>query len=552
MYNLLVVDDEPRIVNGLYEQFQDWKQGELGVYRAYSSMEALRILGTTKMDIVVTDIHMPGMSGIEMQKEIIKLWPRCHVIFLTGYSDFEYVQSAMRDGGLDYILKIEGDEPILAAVSKAIKLLQEELVSGQLLDRARQQLQAANSLIQKEYLTSLLQGELSAKSISQDRFNDMQIPLAAEEDVLLVIGRVDRWPDHISQSDQPLLMYAIQNVASEYLSTLASISFSMKPSHLILLIQPIAASRKPGREDCDKCLAFVQGMMSDIQETCRTHLQLPVSLAISSHFCSWTATAAQNLKLERLFQQGLGHGQEMLLTDLKPLEPSAAMLQGMSRQDIALKLSSIRHLETGLLSGQKDKFTEVYKDISETARILQTSPAHYSFVVEIQYALAAMYLAYINHWGFLGPVSEAMDIRLLLQGGSFRSWEEADAYYRELSDILFKQRTDDQKNRTQKVLMAVNQYIENHLSEDLSLEALASHVYLHPTYLSRLYKQITGVRISDYLKDMRLTKAKELLANPRMKIHEVAVLVGFESAHYFTKVFKKEMLVTPQEYRDRL
>ncbi|MBW7462077.1 response regulator, partial [Paenibacillus sepulcri] len=121
MYNLLIVDDEPRIVSGLYEQFLDWKPEELNVYRAYSPLEALAILTGSKMDIVLTDIHMPGMSGIELQQKIHERWPRCKVIFLTGYSDFDYIQSAMRNGGMDYILKVEGDEPILAAVGRAIE-----------------------------------------------------------------------------------------------------------------------------------------------------------------------------------------------------------------------------------------------------------------------------------------------------------------------------------------------------------------------------------------------------------------------------------------------
>jgi two-component system response regulator YesN len=556
MYNLLIVDDEPRIVNGLYEQFLDWKQVELGVYRAYSSVEALRILSITKMDIVLTDIHMPGMSGIELQKKIVELWPRCQVIFLTGYSDFEYVQSAMRDGGLDYILKVEGDEPILAAVTKAIKLLQEELVSEQLLHRAERQLQAARPMIQKEYLTSLLQGELSSKSIDQDRFNEMHIPLIAEETVLLAIGRVDRWPDYVRPTERSLLMYAIQNVASEYLGTLKSISFSMKPSHLVWLIQPVANPNSPDgkltAEDWYRCLTFVRGTMSDIQETCKTLLRLPVSLAISNTSCTWTSTGSQILRLEQLFQQGLGHCQEMLLTDLSSQEPSSSMLHGMSKQDIILKMRVIKQLETGLLGGQKEEFYELFREISETARMLQISPKHYPFVVEIQYSLATMFMSYINQWSYLDTVSAVMDTAPLLRGGAFGSWAEAETYYSRLSEILFMQRTDDRKDRTQKILTAVNQFIEQHLAEDLSLESLAVHLYLHPTYLSRLYKQIAGVRISDYIKDMRLTKAKDLLANPRLKIHEVALNVGFESAHYFTKVFKKEMLITPQEYRDRL
>lgn len=557
MYNLLIVDDEPRIANGLYEQFLDWKQEELGVFRAYSAVEALRILSTTKMDIVLTDIHMPGMSGIDLQKNITELWPRCKVIFLTGYSDFEYVQSAMRDGGLDYILKVEGDEPIMAAVSKAITLLKDELVSEQMLHRAEQQLQAARPMIQREYLTNLLQGELSNKSIDQDRFDELQIPLSAEDGVLLAIGRVDRWPEHVRPTDRSLMMYAIQNVASEYLSTLKALSFSIKPSHLVWLIQPALKSSQGSvaltEEEWDKAQAFLRGTMADIQETCKTMLRLPISLAISGTPCAWASTAAQVLRLEQLFQQGLGHGQEMLLSDSNPQqqEPSSSMLHGLSKQDIALRLRAVKQLEACLLSGQKEEFYEQYKEIVETARLLQASPVHYPFVVEIQYAMTSMFLSYVNQRGFLDAVSTVMDTGPLLRGGSFGTWSEAEAYYSSLSEILFTQRTDEQMDRTQKILTSVNQFIELHLAEDLSLERLADHVYLHPTYLSRLYKQIAGVRLSDYIKDIRLSQAKKLLANPRLKIHEVALQVGFESAHYFTKVFKKEMYLTPQEYRDR-
>lgn len=177
MYNLLIVDDEPRITNGLYEQFLEWNEEELGVFRAYSSTEALNILRTSKIDIVLSDIQMPGMNGIELQQKIHELWPRCKVIFLSGYSDFNYIQSAMRDGGLDYILKIEGDKAIFAAVSKAITRLRDEFESEQLLKTAHQQLDAALPMMQKNFMESLLKGELSGRSINPELFAELELPL---------------------------------------------------------------------------------------------------------------------------------------------------------------------------------------------------------------------------------------------------------------------------------------------------------------------------------------------------------------------------------------
>ncbi|MDQ1908996.1 response regulator [Paenibacillus sp. GD4] len=557
MYSLLIVDDEPRIVNGLYEQFLDWRQEELSVYRAYTSVEALRILNAIKIDILLSDIQMPGMNGIELQKKIHEVWPRCKVIFLSGYSDFEYVQSAMRDGGLDYILKVEGDEPIFAAVGKAIDRLKEERVSEQLLQKAKRQLEASRLMMQKDYLTSLLQGDISGNSVGQDRFDELYIPLLARERVLLALGRVDRWPENMRPTDRSLYMYAITNISSEYFSQgqVTAIAFSITSSHLAWLIQPVGNGNGGVicEEEWEKCYSFVRGTSSDIQETCKVMLKLPVSIAISGTSSDWQSAAVQYLRLEQLFQQGFGHGREMLLSDRTQQETHelAYIPQGLTREHLAVRLKAVKQLELFLHSGQKDEFFELYDEIEETARLLQGSSSLHPFLVEIEYALSSLFLSYLNQRGLLDRISANIDTSPLLQRGAFSSWREAEAYYRKLSEQLFTQRADEQTNRTQQVLTTLNQYIERNLADDLSLEKLADHVYLHPTYLSRLYKQISGVRLSDYIKEVRLKKAAELLANPRLKIHEVAVGVGFESAHYFTKVFKKEMHMTPQEFRDR-
>ena len=84
------------------------------------------MLNQTKIDVVLSDIRMPGISGLDLQDEIMKRWPNCKVIFLTGYNEFELVQKAVREGAVNYILKTEGDEEILDSVKKAIALIRSE------------------------------------------------------------------------------------------------------------------------------------------------------------------------------------------------------------------------------------------------------------------------------------------------------------------------------------------------------------------------------------------------------------------------------------------
>lgn len=108
MYRVLVVDDEEMITDSLAGMLEETPQYELDVYKAYSGTEALRLLNEFQFDIVVSDICMPGITGIELAKNIRQKWPLCHVIFQTGYDDFHYAQQAIRQRVTHYILKVKG------------------------------------------------------------------------------------------------------------------------------------------------------------------------------------------------------------------------------------------------------------------------------------------------------------------------------------------------------------------------------------------------------------------------------------------------------------
>lgn len=137
MYRLLIVDDLPIIVDGLLELFNETDHLQLEVMKAYSGEEALEVLSHHRIDIVISDIKMPGLEGIELLREIKSQWPACKVIFLTGYNDFHYAKSAITYGGFDYILKVESDEKIIQSVERAIEKIEEENNQEQMIARAQ-------------------------------------------------------------------------------------------------------------------------------------------------------------------------------------------------------------------------------------------------------------------------------------------------------------------------------------------------------------------------------------------------------------------------------
>ncbi|MBE9915915.1 response regulator [Paenibacillus donghaensis] len=140
MYRLLIVDDMPIVADGLEGLLRGAVHLNVELYKACSGSTALDILRSKRIDIVLSDIKMPGMEGIDLLKEIRLHWPHCKVVFLTAYDDFEYVRSAMSLGGFEYILKVEDDRKIIRTIERAINSLNEENVARSLIQQAYREL----------------------------------------------------------------------------------------------------------------------------------------------------------------------------------------------------------------------------------------------------------------------------------------------------------------------------------------------------------------------------------------------------------------------------
>jgi two-component system response regulator YesN len=143
-----------------------------------------------------------------------------------------------------------------------------------------------------------------------------------------------------------------------------------------------------------------------------------------------------------------------------------------------------------------------------------------------------------------------VDIDVLMNFHAHVSYPDAVLFLEQTACLLIDQKLVDQRERTTSVVDQINDFIRIHLDQDLSLTVLGELVYLNPSYLSRVYKQTTGISLSDYIFDSRLLKAKELLQHSHIKVNEIGRQIGFESAGYFSRFFKKFTNLSPQEYRE--
>ncbi|SFA79831.1 two-component system, response regulator YesN [Cohnella sp. OV330] len=549
MHKLLIVDNEKIIVDGLVEYFLDLQEElNLDVFGAYSGKEAIRLLEKTKIDIVLSDIQMPGMSGLELQEETMRRWPRCKFVFLSGYDDFAYVQQAVRGGASNYILKTEGYEVITDAVQRVLEELKEAVRQDRFLSNAKSQLQQSLQLMQKEFMEDVLLGDQQSLRNLRSNFEQLSFKLNCDEPALLVIGRIDEWRDITAPSERALIKFAIQNIAEEFMAPLLRVySFAYEPSRLVWLLQ---TKEEPDTSDAEEnrkhALRFVQQTLADIQQACKELLKVSVSFAVGGTFGSWDRVSERFEALKLAFHLGLGMRKETIFLDAK----SGEAVETAPRQEPQPKPvnGQIRMLQSMLENGERDEFVRLLAALLDEAD--EPGPYRDAVRLEIALSLAGMFLSAINRWALHEEICRSIDIGMLARLDVIHAWKASASYFYRLTEEVFDVKSNRKIDQEQDMITQIQNYVDDQLANDLSLTKIGEAFGHHPYYLSRLYKQITKVGLSEYIADTRLAKTKQLLKESELKVSDIAKEVGFISEAYFYRFFKKSTGLTPQEYRD--
>jgi two-component system response regulator YesN len=534
MYRMLIVDDEPIMVEGLHLMLQEADHLELELHKAYSAEDAMRIMERHRMDIVLTDIEMPQCNGLTLQQNLQQKWPRCKVIFLTGYSHSNYIHQSIRQGAVDYVLKTEGDEVILAAVEKAYQQLSQELNYDDLARKARDQMAEAIPSLQKDYWMDILKGESSTAQVRARRFSHLNIPLHADHPVLLLVGRMDGSRESMESTDKSLLQYCMKNITEEFLQPrVISCYVLYDRERMVWFLQPSSDQEEA------VTLSYVKGLLERIQQACQSYVKISCSFALASRFVKWDEVADTFDRLQFTMLQGFGLESGMILSD--KLVDSEDRLPYECRQQLKKLPALSAALERGEEKAFKSTLDELFSEMHTTQQ---------GYTLEIYYSLLAIFISHMNRNRLIFEISEQINMSKWFHLKEMHSWTEMHRKFSELALLCFQKKQKEQQHRTHEFVEQVQAYIQSHLDGDLSLTNLSEQVYLTPSYLSRLFRQNTGESITDYITKMRLEQAKAMLTQTPEKIHKIGMSIGFESPPYFTKFLKKNVGMTPQEYRD--
>lgn len=537
MYKVLIIDDESIIRKGI-KNIINWKQLECEVCAdACDGIEGIELIKQHRPDIIITDIRMPGLDGLSMIKQVKLLVPNAKVIILTGFRDFDYVHEAIKCGAFDFLLKPTKIEELTNVLTKAVKEFNEQKLKHLEVDKFKQLYEQSIPALREKLLYDIIYGINTNEEEIKEKMNLYNLEI--ENFVLVIMENDFEEKSTSSQYDKHLCQFGIVNSFEEVFSEKYEvISIMLNNSRVGFIIQKADKSPIDIPEVSEKC--------GYLQEVINNAFGFTVTIAVSSN-----GTSAMELTEKLRECQGsleyksyIGNNSIIQYSDLN----------SFFRYD---DYSALEKYQKQLLESIKSGNNELVKvATSNIAKYVNTNNINLNYLKNFYYST----LSSINNIRISVLAvdadkkhEEGRDIASLLKLiEKCDSVDELNSLLEEVS-VRIASRVNSFNNKSLKlILRKAIDYIHEHYNEQVTLNEVAEHIYVSTFYISRMFKKELGISFVDYLNDVRIEKAKELLKDVKYKTYEVAELVGIPDPHYFSKIFKKYAGMTPSEYKESM
>ncbi|WNQ12956.1 response regulator [Paenibacillus aurantius] len=533
MYQLLIVDDEPSVVDAIAHTLPWGDLGVEDVLCAYSGQEALDIVKRQVVDIVITDIRMPGMNGIQLIEQIRRFSRHTEVILLTGYAEFEYAKQGLQLQAADYLLKPVSDEDLTDSIRKVIRKLTQEGEESAVYRKAAELLKEHQPALKSEMLAVLLeQGRVD----SENSLSMIGVPFAPGDPISLVLIRLEGRFHEYNRRDRLLMEFSVGNMAEEIFGPFFETwSCRDRYDYLVLALR----SKEP--EGNGNGQELLSRLCSQLQHSVMLFLHSEISVVIGNPALYPDSLPGSYQSALKTMRRGIGKDEGLLMTVNDPVKAPAAALKTLHEPPSLLHL-----FEAGMWEEAARKLERIAEELDQ---VWIDSP---ELLAEWYHALASAcyHYAHVNE-ETLGQLFERIgehdglpEMGKLLSVTRMKEWGLG------LCRRLSLDNSEEIRDTRGLAVKQVKDYIHTHLEKDVSLHVLAEQVHLHPVYLSKVFKLETGEGLKEYLHRVRMERAVHLLKSSEMKVYEITASVGYLNTPYFIKVFKKEFGMTPQEYRD--
>jgi two-component system response regulator YesN len=527
MYKVLVVDDEIYAVKGLISGVNWEMLGVTEVYEAFHSLQAKELLLAHDMDVMICDIEMPEGNGLELLEWVREHKPGVETIFFTCHAEFEFAKKAIQLGSYDYLLK-----PVVYAEIEQV--LQGALVR---VDGKREMNEAAEGF-QKYYQLWQSQKPIRIERFWQDLLRQRILPkqevirtaleshsFEAVQSVLLILISLEEWSKAFNSRDEEIMEFALQKAAEE------------------LILNQLPGSITKDHHGNTMCILYL-GKQNVDNEEIKSLCEHYISSCNRYFYSTLSCYVGEKVPISDIMKSyhGLLNMEYRNVTQSKRV----MFMQDQVKEDSGVILDSFNDWAEWLERGDVDQLYGnlelTFQEMNKEQVTVETLITFYHSFLQVVY--------YVLH-------RKGVSVKMLhdaekfpLQSDVTDSIYHLEKWVKQVIPIVIQLLFN--KSPTNPIIQKLKVYIKDNLYQEMTREELASHVYLNPAYLSRLFRKETGFSLSDYILQERMDKAADMLLCTDKTISEIADSLGYDNFSYFARLFKKIHGMTPQYYRKSL
>ena len=499
MMNILIADDEKIEREGI-RYLLSLEKGERRIFEAANGKQAMQILRTENIDMILTDIKMPVMDGLELARRAKELFPEIRIVIFSGYNDFTFAQEAIRYGVTDYILKPVDPDNFHEIIEKAEKNIRERQAEE------NREIRRQNFLQQYFLQNYLYSGkkeilEKAGEFVDLDKWNGWHCAILIETDTAFFDTAEENFPGELQKELRRVFFY-----------------LNLNERQSLLLFQDVY---------CDYLL-----VANHLYTFLNRNYMVRIYLSVSRKFDGCECLPEILGQLEQQMEEKFYHPEKHIF----------------SCEEEELKMAAGEVQDSQLMQMISEDISR--KDTEQLWKHFECLKEKYSSNTQF----SAMYIKFV----FSNVIQE------LFQENQFadehRLEQEIDRLYScgNIMDILkvtednireYEKFLERSMSESRNEVAAVKNYIYQHYGEDLNLEMLAEKVYLSSGYLSFIFKKETGMNLNRFIKVFRMEKAGEFLHDTNMKVAQISEKAGFANVSYFCRSFREYYGCSPESYR---
>lgn len=529
LYKIMLVDDEEEVRTSIIKKINWEENGFVVAGDAENGRDALEKIEYLEPDVVMTDIKMPYLDGLQFTEAIKKKFPSIKVIIFSGFDDFSYAKEAIRLGVTEYVLKPVNVEELTEILRKVKIKLDEEIESARDMNFLREKYKSMMPILRENFLNRLIMSGVSKEEV-KEKLSEYGTDIGNAKKWVVAVADIEMENASIQSElleDKALLSIYVKKYIEDQLQVYCrqAVFESVKDSRIVIISALDEENTQTGLTD----------IFRDICKNAKRVLGVGITIGMgkSSQYLASLVDSYKSAVDAIGYKRIVGSGDIVYIYDVEPVNTGVLKFEETEETEL---ISAIKFGPQERIDGIVNLIVEKMASVKVHSRQYQAYMLSVmACVIGVMQRYEVSLIGIDNLVEMVSQISRSEDFKEKLS---------------ELCNSINAALKTNRESTSKKVVLEAKDYIsENYRNPELTLENMCRHLHLSPAYFSTLFKKETGQTCIAYLTEFRLNKAVELLDTTELKTYMIGSLVGYPDQNYFSYAFKKKYGISPTKYR---